>query len=116
MDIQAETLITLVQERPVLWDKTEEVYKDKNLKLAAWREVCLILKPNFDELEVKERKQYAPTKDGMVSISDITVDPSSSLRSPPIVAISLTFELSEITYLSAEDLSSFYGKQKSQTC
>ncbi|KOB67397.1 Dihydrouridine synthase domain containing protein [Operophtera brumata] len=58
MDIQAETLITLVQERPVLWDKTEDVYKDKNLKLAAWREVCLILKPNFDELDEKERKQY----------------------------------------------------------
>lgn len=47
-DIQIETLITLVQERPVLWDKTEDVYKDKNLKLAAWRQVCLILKPNLD--------------------------------------------------------------------
>lgn len=58
MDIQAETLITLFQERPVLWDKTEDVYKDKNLKLAAWREVRLILKPNFDELDEKERKQY----------------------------------------------------------
>ncbi|CAG5007173.1 unnamed protein product [Parnassius apollo] len=58
MNIQAETLITLVQERPVLWDMTEDVYKDKNLKLAAWREVCLILKPNFDKLDEKERKQY----------------------------------------------------------
>ncbi|CAB3234191.1 unnamed protein product [Arctia plantaginis] len=37
---------------------TEDVYKDKNLKLAACREVCLILKPNFDELDEKERKQY----------------------------------------------------------
>ncbi|CAG5026241.1 unnamed protein product [Parnassius apollo] len=47
-----------LQERPFLWDKTEDVYEDKNLKLAAWREVCLILKPNFDELDEKERKQY----------------------------------------------------------
>ncbi|CAG4963394.1 unnamed protein product [Parnassius apollo] len=46
------------KERPFLWGKTEDIYKDKNLKLAAWREVCLILKPNFDELDEKERKQY----------------------------------------------------------
>jgi hypothetical protein len=33
--INPETLISLVEERPVLWDKTLDIYKDKHLKLPA---------------------------------------------------------------------------------
>jgi len=30
--IDIELLISLVEERPVIWDKTLDLYKDKNLK------------------------------------------------------------------------------------
>jgi hypothetical protein len=32
----SEVLIALLEERSVLWDKTSDLYKDKNLKLSAW--------------------------------------------------------------------------------
>ncbi|KOB69841.1 hypothetical protein OBRU01_16111 [Operophtera brumata] len=55
-NIDPEQLITLVQERGVLWDKTLNDYKDKHLKIAAWREVCCVLIPEFDNLDEKERQ------------------------------------------------------------
>ncbi|KAF5302672.1 hypothetical protein FQA39_LY10168 [Lamprigera yunnana] len=58
MDVDACGLISLVENEAVLWDKTLEQYKDKNLRIAAWREICTILNPNFDELRKKERKEF----------------------------------------------------------
>ncbi|GBP53193.1 hypothetical protein EVAR_8970_1 [Eumeta japonica] len=55
---EIENLIALVQERPVLWDKTEDDYKDKKLSLKAWHEVDLIRKLNLDELEEKEGRRW----------------------------------------------------------
>lgn len=55
-NINPEELITLVQERGVLWDKTLNEYKDKQLKMSAWREVCCLLIPDFDNLDEKERQ------------------------------------------------------------
>lgn len=49
--IDNELLIHLVQERPVLWDKTIDAFKDRNATRSAWREVCLQFRNNFDELE-----------------------------------------------------------------
>jgi hypothetical protein len=37
-EINKELLITLVAERPAIWDKTLDCYKDKKLKESAWRE------------------------------------------------------------------------------
>ena len=47
VEIDAEVLITLVQTRPVLWDKTLDVYRDRIATRNAWYEVCLELKQNF---------------------------------------------------------------------
>jgi hypothetical protein len=41
--IITELLITLVEERPAIWDKTLDCYKDKKLKESAWRGTCVIL-------------------------------------------------------------------------
>ena len=46
--VDSEILITLVQERPILWDKTLESYKDGNLTQSMWREV------NFSSNSSKE--------------------------------------------------------------
>ncbi|KAF9406028.1 hypothetical protein HW555_013446, partial [Spodoptera exigua] len=45
--------------RDVLWDKTLEIYKDKNLRTAGWREICIILNEDFEEMEEKNRQDYA---------------------------------------------------------
>lgn len=57
-NIDTEVLISLVEERPVIWDKTLEIYKDRNLKTSAWREICAILKADFKEMEEKERQEF----------------------------------------------------------
>lgn len=58
VDVDSELLITLVQARPVLWDKTLDIYKDRNATRNAWREVCLELKPDFDVIEDKEKNVF----------------------------------------------------------
>lgn len=57
-NINVENLISLVQNRPVLWDKTLEIYKDKNLRTAGWREICIILNEDSEEMEEKNRQDY----------------------------------------------------------
>jgi len=39
-DIGIEMLISLVENKPVLWDKTSESYKNKQLNFTAWKEIC----------------------------------------------------------------------------
>jgi hypothetical protein len=34
-DVDSELLISFIEERPILWDRTLEIYKDKNLTLEA---------------------------------------------------------------------------------
>ncbi|XP_055936913.1 uncharacterized protein LOC129966504 [Argiope bruennichi] len=57
LSIDNEILIALVQERPVLWDKTLDIFKDKNATRNAWHEVCLEIYSDFDELEEKKRNE-----------------------------------------------------------
>ena len=49
--IDNELLIHLVQERPVLWDKTLETFKGRIGTRNAWYEVCLHLTNDFDKLQ-----------------------------------------------------------------
>lgn len=58
MDIEVDMLITLVQERLVLWDKSLEEYKYKNLTLNAWEEICGILNKDFENLDETDKKVY----------------------------------------------------------
>ncbi|KAJ8943581.1 hypothetical protein NQ314_009706 [Rhamnusium bicolor] len=56
--IDVEVLITLVELRPVLWDKTLDVYKDRIATRNAWREVCSALKQDFNEMEDKDKNVF----------------------------------------------------------
>ncbi|CAL1297322.1 unnamed protein product, partial [Larinioides sclopetarius] len=56
--IDNEFLISLIQERPVLWDKTLEIYRDRTATENAWREVCREIRDDFERLEEKERKNF----------------------------------------------------------
>jgi len=57
-EFDVEFLITLVQERPVLWDKGLELYKDRNATKNAWREVLIEFNPEFDALDDKENNLF----------------------------------------------------------
>ncbi|GBP53303.1 Mitochondrial 2-oxodicarboxylate carrier [Eumeta japonica] len=57
-NIDPGLLITLKESRPIIWDKTLENYKDTNLRTAAWREVCIVLREDFQEMEEKESQIY----------------------------------------------------------
>ncbi|KAG5888281.1 hypothetical protein JTB14_006669 [Gonioctena quinquepunctata] len=50
MYIDTERLITAVRLRPMLWDLSHNLYKERDAKLKAWIEVCQSLFPNFDAL------------------------------------------------------------------
>ncbi|CAH1979196.1 unnamed protein product [Acanthoscelides obtectus] len=58
MDINQEVLITLVQERPVIWDKTIEGYKNKRLKFDCWKEIFVQLNPAFEDLSGEEKNTF----------------------------------------------------------
>ncbi|XP_076663647.1 uncharacterized protein LOC143366437 [Andrena cerasifolii] len=58
-EINIELLITHVEGRPVLWDKTLDIYKDRNQTKKAWKEVCKKLKSNFEELSDTEKNSFS---------------------------------------------------------
>ncbi|XP_050311307.1 uncharacterized protein LOC126746927 [Anthonomus grandis grandis] len=58
LEVDIEFLISLVEARPVLWDKTLSIYKDKNETNKAWRDICVLIKDDFKEMEVAEKNKY----------------------------------------------------------
>jgi hypothetical protein len=49
-EFDIDSLIPLVEARPVLWDKTDDIYKYRNETKNAWREVCFCLQKKFEAL------------------------------------------------------------------
>ena len=49
-EFDTDLLISLVEARPVLWDKADDIYKDRNETKKAWREVCICLQEDFEAL------------------------------------------------------------------
>lgn len=45
--IGIELLITLIEARPVLWNKSSDIYKDRDSTRKAWKEVREGLKSDF---------------------------------------------------------------------
>jgi hypothetical protein len=42
-EFDTDLLISLVEDRPVLWDKTDDIYRDRNETKKARKEVCICL-------------------------------------------------------------------------
>ena len=56
-DFQIDLLISLVEASPVLWDKKDDIYKDRNETEKAWTEVCICLQKDFEDLgDVKKNR------------------------------------------------------------
>jgi len=49
-EFDTDLLISLVEARPVLWDKTYDIYKGRNETKNAWREVCICIQEDFRPL------------------------------------------------------------------
>lgn len=56
MNLDTEHLITQVRLREPLWDLGHKLYKDRDARLKAWKEICEVLCPNFDEMSPTEQK------------------------------------------------------------
>ncbi|XP_060872763.1 uncharacterized protein LOC132946719 [Metopolophium dirhodum] len=60
--VNLELMITIIEERPVIWDITLDIYKDRNLTRNAWKEICLAFVEDFDDKSEKYkddiRKMY----------------------------------------------------------
>ncbi|XP_041982551.1 uncharacterized protein LOC121735704 [Aricia agestis] len=57
--IDNELLISLVEQKPVLWDKTMELYKNRVATQAAWKEILVMIVPNLETKEEKTRQALA---------------------------------------------------------
>lgn len=57
-DIDTELLISLVEAKPVLWDKSLESYKNRNGTIKAWEEVFIGLKSDFNELKNSDKHLF----------------------------------------------------------
>lgn len=58
LDVDIDQLISLVQCRPVLWDKTEEKYKDKFKTQEAWKTIFIEIISNYEELDDKKKNEF----------------------------------------------------------
>jgi hypothetical protein len=50
-----------VDVRPVLWDKTDDIYKDRIEAKKVWREVCICLQEDFEALRDVKKKKFLPS-------------------------------------------------------
>jgi len=57
-EFNADLLISLVETRPVLWDKTDDIYKVRNETKKAWREVCICLQEEFEAPGDVQKKRF----------------------------------------------------------
>ncbi|XP_052741558.1 uncharacterized protein LOC128198759 [Bicyclus anynana] len=56
-DIDIDFLISLVQERPIIWDKSHEHYSDKFRKANEWVAVCKKIFQDYEEFEDQKKNK-----------------------------------------------------------
>lgn len=57
-EVDAEMLISFIQKRPVLWEKTLDIFKDRTATRNAWREVCVEVNNDFDTMDENEKNIF----------------------------------------------------------
>lgn len=57
--ISIKFLIHLVGERPALWDKTSDMYKDRSLKETSWREICAFINENYERMPSSVKEEFS---------------------------------------------------------
>ncbi|CAH2008362.1 unnamed protein product [Acanthoscelides obtectus] len=57
-ELDTELLIALIVARPILWDKTSPIYKNRNETKEAWKEVCIEMNSDFHVYSEEEKNKY----------------------------------------------------------
>ena len=47
-ELDVELSVSLVECRPILWDKTDDIYKQRNETKMAWGGMCIGVKEDFE--------------------------------------------------------------------
>lgn len=55
-NIDVEILISEVQARSLLWDMSLNSYSDRYLKRAAWKEIFILLYPDYEKVSSQNQK------------------------------------------------------------
>jgi hypothetical protein len=55
-EFDIDLLISPLEARPVLCDKTDDIYKDRKETKKARRDVCICLQEDFEALDVKKKR------------------------------------------------------------
>jgi hypothetical protein len=55
--VDTELLIEAVKKFKEIWDMKCELYRDKNVKRAAWMKICEIFESSFEEKSPKEKEE-----------------------------------------------------------
>jgi len=58
MNLDIDQLISLVEAKPVIWDKTLGIYKDRNETKKAWIEIFKEMNNEFENFEDKVKNDY----------------------------------------------------------
>lgn len=56
--INVELLIPLIKERPIIWDKSSPLYRNKPLREKSWREVCAQLRDDYKDMSKTQKHEY----------------------------------------------------------
>ena len=65
-----DLLTSLVEARPMLWDKTDDIYKDRNETKKAWREVCICLQEDFEVLGDVQKNVFVEYCHNLLNTAD----------------------------------------------
>jgi hypothetical protein len=68
-EFDIDLLVSLVEARPVLWDKTDDIYKDRNETKKVWREVCICLQEDFEGLGNVKKNAFGVYCHNLLNIS-----------------------------------------------
>ncbi|CAH0719248.1 unnamed protein product, partial [Brenthis ino] len=56
-EIDIDYLITLIQEREIIWDKSNVDFKNKNLKTKAWEDISKVLFPDYENFTAERKNK-----------------------------------------------------------
>jgi len=65
-----DLLISLVEARSMLWDKTGDIYKERNQTKKAWKEVCICLQEDFKALGDVQKNTFGEYCHNLLNTAD----------------------------------------------
>ena len=98
-DFDIDLLISLLEARPVLWDKTNDIYKDRNETKTTWRKVCICLQEDFEALGGVQKNAFGEYCHNLLNTADCSSYKIFFLILCTILFIFLTSARKELQHL-----------------